>query len=145
MYYSETQFYTEIKRTGGKVQLQNQNGENIIVEESYLDLLNSTDRFDKTEKATMTELSGIIRESPNRAMSICYQKVDKPKTKKAFKEEKESKIKEIQSAKVSEVETLLSNLIDNPILDYIPGEMRLIKGYNPGGIGDNMGSLILLI
>ena len=83
MYYSETQFYTEIKRVGDKVQLQNQNGDNIVVNTDYLNLLNSADTYNKEEKLNGTELIELILSYPRTAMSIYFQKSDKAKTKKA--------------------------------------------------------------
>ena len=53
--YSETQFYTEVKRAGDKVQLVNQTGTNIVVPVEYLDTIQSADQFSSEEKKTQTE------------------------------------------------------------------------------------------
>jgi len=131
--FSEVQFYTVVKTAGDKVQLINANKENIVVGQDYIDkCLQSADTYGKEEKLSQTDIINIIIAHPRTACSIYFKKQDKEKTKKAYNEEKAKKIEQIKNAKVSEVEALLSNLIDNPILNIIPGEMRLIKGYHSG-------------
>jgi hypothetical protein len=132
MFYSETQFYKEVKRAGNRVQLVNQKGENIIVEKEYLDVINSHDRVKTEEKISQTDIFNIIMANPKTVMSVYYQTKDEKKLVRDLKAEKDAKIKEIQSAKVSDVEKLLSDLIDNPILTFTPGKMRLMKGYHFG-------------
>lgn len=132
MFYSETQFYKEVKRVGNRVQLVNQKGENIIVEKEYLDTINSHDRVKTEEKLSQTEIVNIILANPKTVMSVYFQKQDTPKTKVKYNSEKVAKIEEIKEAKVSDIERLLSDLIDNPITTYIVGEMRLMKGYHFG-------------
>ena len=45
-------------------------------------------------------------------------------------------IEKVQNAKVSEVEGLLRNLIENPVSKIIPGELRVMKGRHYGGMND---------
>lgn len=146
MYYSETQFYKEVKRkpvldhmTGKsvvKVQLENQKGENIVVDESYLDTINSHDRVLTEESVTQTDLINIILANPKTVMSVYFQTKEEKKLVKEYKAEKEAKIEQIKTAKVSEIGSLLSDLIDNPILPTKPGKMRLMKGYHFGKVDE---------
>lgn len=95
-------------------------------------ILNSADQFTNEDKVSQTELINIVLANPRTAMTIYFQKANKVKTKKAFNTEKQAKIDEIQLAPASKVADLLESLMDNPILDYTPGEMREIKGYFVG-------------
>ena len=130
--YSENQFYTEVKRVGDKVQLVNQLGTNIVVPVEYLDKIQSADNFKSEEKLSQTDLINIVLANPRTAMTIYFRKKDKKKSKIALKKEKQAKIDEIQLAPASKVASLLQDLMDNPILENIPGEMREIKGYYTG-------------
>ena len=136
-FYSETTFYSEVVRKGGKVQLKNQDGKNIVVEESYLDLLNSADRFEKEEKVTQTVLSEIVKSNPNIAMSILFIKQSKPKSKKAYSQELEERTEKVKQEFLERGAVAIKNALTNPVLDYIPGEERLIKGYPTGTIAAN--------
>ena len=133
-----TNYFTVKEVNGQMVILTNQNGQDLKSNlETVKKAMQSADEYSKEKEVTQTQLSEIIKENKNIAMSIYYQKSDKSKSKKAFNEEKATKIDEIKLAPTSKVAGLLEDLMDNPILPYIPGEMRLIKGYYPGGIGNN--------
>ena len=72
---SETQFYTVDKVSGNKVQLINDEGQSIIVDNLYVDkCLDSSVQFDKTEKITRTELTEIVVGSARIAMTVNFNK-----------------------------------------------------------------------
>jgi len=72
---SETQFYTVDKVSGNKVQLINDEGQSIIVDDLYVDkCLDSSVQFDKTEKITRTELTEIVVGSARIAMTVNFNK-----------------------------------------------------------------------
>lgn len=130
---SETSYFIVENVTNIDAELSDSHGNNISIGKEYLEkLLHSADQFIDEKKVSQTELLEVIATNPNKAMSIYFKKADKKKTIKAFKEEKEDKIKEIQNASLNNATKLLEELIDNPILKVIPGEMRLIKGYYTG-------------
>lgn len=71
--------------------------------------------------------------------TVCFLKQDKSKTKKAFSEEKNqliqdlvAKIEKARNSKKSVVDAAseaIEHALDNPILDFIPGEERILTGY----------------
>lgn len=70
---SETQFYKVIKTSGDKVQLQNDNGEDIVVGKPYVEsLLNSANQFTETKKVSMTEAATIFQNSTNIAVTVNF-------------------------------------------------------------------------
>lgn len=133
---SESTYYI-VKEVKGNDVICDINGQEVTLSKEYTEaLLHSADQYSSEEQKTKTELAEIAIKSSRIAMTIAFYKQDKDKTKKAFMAEKAAKIAEIQNARVSEVESLLSNLIDNPILSYIPGELRIMKGVHYGDIDD---------
>lgn len=135
--YSETKHYKVVKKNSTQVQLIDSSGENIIVGKEYLRLLDSADDFSSEEKVTQTELSNIIKDNPNKAMSITFTTKDSKKSKRSYEAEKAERKSEILTASISNAEKLLNNLMDNPVLDYTPGKERKIKGYTTGVIAAN--------
>lgn len=73
------------------------------------------------------------------AFTVVFQKVDKKKTKKQYNAEIEEKVQQfmepVLKAKKSKksmeeaARTAVKDLIDNPVLDFIPGEMRTMICY----------------
>lgn len=63
-------------------------------------------------------------------------KKDENKTKKAYNQEIADAVKKVQEAKVSEVEGILKDLIENPITKTIPGETRIMRGKHYGSVND---------
>jgi hypothetical protein len=136
MFYSETQFYKEVKRAGNKVQLQNQKGENIVVDKEYLEAINSHDRVKSEEKVSQTDLINLILSNPKTVMTVYFQKQDTPKTKKTIKEETTKWVEEAKSAFLSRGIVGLEEFATKPVKDYVEGEMRLMKGYHFGGVDE---------
>lgn len=134
--FSEASFYKVTGITANSIEFE-LNGENVTIGKDYVDkVLQSGDSFTSTEKKNKTELADLFINSSRVALTVAFYKQDKPKTKKLFNQEKADAIQKIQNAKVSEVEGLLSDLIDNPILPYTPGELRVMRGYHFGSKDD---------
>lgn len=76
---SETQYYKVVDIKGDKVQLQNDEGTNIVVNDGYVEnALNAADQFTKTEKVTKTKLAEIFMSYPRIAMTVNFNKQVKP-------------------------------------------------------------------
>jgi len=105
----------------------------VKISKQYADsiLVSANDYIDE-KQVNQTELINMVLANPRTAMSVKFKKADKDKTKKAYETEKNNKISEIRDAKVSDIERLLSDLIDNPISKIISGEERVIVGYHTG-------------
>jgi len=136
--YSITNYFVIKEVNGQMVILANQNGQEI---KSNLETVNkamqSADDFKSEKIVTQTQFSEIIKENKNVAMSIYYQKTNTSKSKKAFNEELTTWKENVKEAFLKYGLSGLDAFAVNPVLKYIPGEMRLIKGYYPGGIGNN--------
>ncbi len=133
---SETNYFIVEKIVGKEVQLK-VGDKSVVLNEGYVNnYLNSAEQFEKEEKKTKTELAELFINSPRIAMTVAFYKQDTSKTKKAFDAEKLAKIEEIRNARVSNVEKLLNDLIENPITKTIPGELRIMKGRHYGVIDD---------
>lgn len=76
---SETQYYKVVKTSGDKVQLVNDHGANVVVDNLYVEqCLHSAQQFDKTEKVTKTKLAEILKDSARQAITVCFNKQVKP-------------------------------------------------------------------
>jgi hypothetical protein len=84
----------------------------------------------------MTELADIFKQSTRVAMTVAFNKKDEDKGTRKYNAEVQAAIKKVQDAKVSEVEGLLKELIENPISRVIPGELRVMKGRHYGHMND---------
>jgi hypothetical protein len=72
---SESQFYTVVKKLGNKVQLQNDQGDNIVVDSNYVNnQLQSANQYSAEEKITKTKLAEIFLQHPRVAMTVCFNK-----------------------------------------------------------------------
>lgn len=131
---SESQYYTveKIADDKEKVQLGTANG-SIVVSREYADTyLNSANQHISEEKLNQTELINIVLSNPRIAMSIYFQKAGKKKTKKAINDELESRSAKLQADFMAKGAVALKEALQNPVTDFVPGEMRLIKGYFTG-------------
>lgn len=138
---SETSFFTVEEVKKNSIVVKDDHGNNIEIGKEYVEtVLASADQYEFEESKTITELAELFINSPRIAITVCFRKKDTEKTKKAFNQEKQTKIDQIRNAKVSEVEGLLSDLIENPITKIIPGELRVMKGRHYGAI-DDMGRI----
>lgn len=100
---------------------------------NYVDsILKSADYVERVEKKTVTELSDIVLNNPRIAMSVAFTKKGKELSNKAYKQKIDSAVQKFENAKVSEIATLVTELINNPITKTEPGEFRVMKGVSLG-------------
>ena len=134
---SETSFYKVQKIKEDHIVVLDDMGNEIRLGKLYVDkVLSSADYFESEEKINKTAMAELFINSPRIAMTVAFFKKDKEKTKKAYETEVKEAIDKVQNAKVSEVEGLLKNLIENPISKVIPGELRVMKGRHYGNIDE---------
>lgn len=125
----ESQYYEVEKIVGNQVQMAC-NGESVILSKEYVErFLQSADQFTTEEKVTGTDLINIILANPRTVMSVYFQKADQNKTKKDIKEETEQWAKDVQAAFLAKGASAIEEYAQKPVIDYIPGEMRKMKGY----------------
>ena len=75
----------------------------------------------------------------SKVFTVCFRKQDKPKSKKQYDEEVakviedfSTKIEKVKNSKKGVTEaskSLISELMSNPILPYVEGEDRVLRGY----------------
>ena len=76
---SESQFYTVEKVVGSKVQLKNDTGESIVVNDDYVNnQLSSAAQFETTEKLNKTDLAQLFIDNARVAMTVNFNKQVKP-------------------------------------------------------------------
>ncbi len=83
---SETQYYTVEKITGNKVQLRNDSGELITVDNRYAEAcLVSAEEFSSEKVMSRTDLTNLFLASSNVALTVNYNKqVDEKEVKKSL-------------------------------------------------------------
>jgi hypothetical protein len=123
---SETQYYIVKKLSGDKVQLQNDEGEFIVVTNDYIEkCTESAHRFSKTEKLTKTQLAELFFANTRRAMTVCFNKQVKEK----------DVVDEIKSA-FSSTPSQLEKQIKLSIKKALNGEERVMVGRHYGSKDD---------
>lgn len=136
--YTQLIIATLVESKGNELTLKNNEGIEFIAEKKYVDTtMNNSDTFTETKKVTATEIQKVILDNAYTACSIVFQKKHIDKTAKAIKEEKDKMEFYVKSFSK---ENAIKHLIENPILPYIPGEMRTIKGYHKS-VQDSTGRL----
>lgn len=134
---SESSFFVVKSVNKNDITVTDDLGNDLTIGNAYVDaVLNSADSFQKEEKKTMTELAELFINSARIAMTVAFFKKDTPKTQKAYKAEVAEAIAKVQNAKVSDVEGILTTLIENPLSKVIPGELRVMKGRHYGFVDD---------
>lgn len=138
---SENSFFVVEKVIKNGVIVKDEFGNEVEIGKEYVEnLLASADSCQTESKVTVTELADIVKNNPRIAMTVAFYKKDVTKTKKVYNAEVNEAIEKVRNAKVSEVEPLLRDLVENPISKVIPGELRVMKGRHYGHI-DDMGRL----
>jgi hypothetical protein len=117
---SETQFYTVLKKTSDKVQLQNDAGEKIVVDASYVDsCLVSAAQAEKMVTVSRTEIAEIFKNNPNTAMTVNYNK--KVDEKEAVTE-------------IAKVAKSAKSVLEATVKRVLAGEERTIVGRHHGSV-----------
>lgn len=147
--FSEESHYT-VKSIGKDsiVFIHLESGKEVKLSISYVQgLLNTSDQFHETKEVTREDKKdgtpGIrtIFESikSSEVFTVVFKKQDKPKTKKQINEEREAqrekaielidKAKKQKKSMAVAYKTALEYIQDNPILDYVEGEERVLRGF----------------
>ena len=147
--FSEESHYT-VKAIGKDsiVFIHLESGKEVKLSISYVQgLLNTSDQFHETKEVTREDKKdgtpGIrtIFESikSSEVFTVVFKKQDKPKTKKQINEEREAqrekaielidKAKKQKKSMAVAYKTALEYIQDNPILDYVEGEERVLRGF----------------
>lgn len=134
---SETSFFTVTKVDKQGVEVVDTLGNKVTIGNDYVNaILDSADYFETEEDKNMTELADIFKQSTRVAMTVAFTKKEDTKKVRDYNAEVKQAIERVQNAKVSEVEGLLKDLIENPIARTIPGELRVMKGRHYGHMND---------
>lgn len=120
---SETQFYTVVRTKGDQVQLQNDQGEDIIVGKAYVEsLLFSADQFTETKKITKTEVANIFLGNPNIALEVNFNKQIK----------EADVVKELLEAYQGSTIKTMESAIKGAVKKALNGEERTMRGRHNG-------------
>jgi hypothetical protein len=131
--YSMTNYFVIKEVNGSNVLLTNQNGQDMKSNlNTVQNAMQSADNYTKEEALNQTELINVVLSNPRTAMSIHFQKQDSTKTKKVYEAEIQIQAEEVQKALLAKGMPGVMEILKNPVKDYVPGEMRLIKGYYTG-------------
>lgn len=134
---SKTSFFVVKSVNGQNVTVVDDNNNELKISNEYVNsILNSADFYTNVEKKSMTELADLFKNNPRVAMTVAFYKKDKPKLKRDIKAEKAAWVDKIQNARVGEVEALVNQLLENPVQEFIPGELRVMKGRHYGAMDD---------
>lgn len=134
---SESNFYTVSRIEGDFVFAKNDDGVEIRLSKAYVNQCTvSADLVNEEKEMTKTQLAELFINSPRVAMTVAFIKQGTEKTQKAFNAEKAEAIRKIRQARVSDVEGLLNDLIDNPLSRTIPGALRVMKGRHFGRVDE---------
>lgn len=147
--FSEESHYT-VKSIGKDsiVFIHLESGKEVKLSTSYVQgLLNTSDQFHETKEVTREDKKDgtpsirTIFESikSSEVFTVVFKKQDKPKTKKQINEEREAqrekaielidKAKKQKKSMAVAYKTALEYIQDNPILDYVEGEERVLRGF----------------
>jgi len=120
---SETQYYSVVKISGNRVQLKNGLGQDIVVDNGYVeDCLTSGNQFTEEKSINKTELSKLFLENPNVVFTVSFNK-----------QVKESDvIKEIQEAYESSTPKEFETKLKKAVKNGLNGEERVLVGYHTG-------------
>lgn len=133
----ESQYYKVEKIVGNKIQLLPDGGESIIVDSKYVEkYLDSADQFNKEEKITKTQLADLFINNPRIVMTVAFYKASKVKSKKAYKAELMEQAESVGIQFLKLGSSAIEKALENPVLSYILGELRVMRGRHYGDVDD---------
>jgi len=126
---SETQYYKVVKIVGDQIQLENNIGQDIVVDKNYVEeCLTSGDQFDAEVKISKTDLTKLFLENPNVVFTVSFNK-----------QVKEADVtKEIMDAYADSTPKAMETAIKKAVKRALNGEERVLAGYH-NGIQDEFG------
>ena len=101
------------------------------------DILSSADYFEREEEVTATELGEIFVNSARYPMTVVFMKKDTPKTKTALKKEVQEWTENLKKEFMEHGQTAIEKYATNPVLTFIPGEERPMRGRHYGSVDNN--------
>lgn len=120
---SETQYYKVVKKSGNKVQLVNDLGENIVVDNNYVNTcLTSAAQFEKEEKISKTEAAAMFIANPYTAIMANFNK----QVKEA------DVVKEIMTVYEDSTPKTMGEAVKKAVRRALHGEERTIVGRHTG-------------
>lgn len=137
---SEFQTYTvnNVDNSNKTVDVVDSHGNEIELPFMYVDkILHSADYVEKVEKKTVTEMAEIVLANPRIAMTVGFTKKGKELSQKAYNAKISEATDKFKNAKVSEIESLVVDLINNPITKTEPGDFREMKGLSLGKLNSS--------
>lgn len=124
---SESQFYKVVKVSGNKVQLETDNGENVVVDDKYVEsCLTSAEEVVSQKVINRTEAANLLISNPNVAMTVNFNK--QVKESDVLKEV----MTQVGSASIKDIE----KAVKNGLKKAIQGEERTIVGRHHGEVTD---------
>lgn len=146
---SESSHYIVKRISGSNAWLQHfESKEEVQIGISYLknytnsaDLYNEEIKVTKEDKKDGTPGIRTIWENihSGQVFTVCFKKQDKPKSRRKLEEEIEllvnqfsediDKVKANKKGVAEKAKHLISNLVKNPILPYVEGEERVLRGF----------------
>lgn len=127
--FSEVQYYSVNKIVGTQVELENAQGESIVVDKAYVEnCLISADQFTKEETVNKTTATEIFTSNPGVVMTISFQK----QTKEA------DVVAEITEAYENSTPKEFAAKLKKAVKTGLNGIERVLVGYH-NGIQDSFG------
>ena len=147
--FSEESHYKVTAKLSNSIYFQHiESGTEVTIERSYVEkLLNTADQFTEVKEVTKedkkdgtpgirTIFEGI---HSGQVFTVTFKKQDKPKSKKQYDAEVSAIVEQfsnsIDSVKNSKkgvanaAKNLVTELLNNPILPYVEGETRVLRGF----------------
>ena len=135
----ESQYYLVEKIVGNEVQLKSETGDPIVVSKDYVEkFLLSGDQFESTEEMNKTKLAETFILNSRVPMTVAFLKADTSKAKKAYKEELAAMAETVKNNFMAKGISAIEEALANPVLDYIPGELRIMRGRHYCGHGSDI-------
>lgn len=130
---SEFSTFTVEEVLANGITVKDKFGNSVEIGTSYVErVLCSDSQFTEQQAVTRTELSEIVASNKNVAMQVYFKKADTKKTKKAYNQELDDRASLLESEFMNKGRSVLKDALINPVLPYIEGEMRIMRGYSLG-------------
>lgn len=127
---SETQYYTVVKKAGKKVQIRNDFGENVVVDEEYVEkCLNSASQFAEEKVVGKTEAANLFLQNQGIVMTVNFNKQVNEKDAK-------EQLYELYANKGGKVlsEADYKRKVNSVVSSIIVGEERTMIGRHYGNV-----------
>lgn len=124
---SETQFYKVTKKAGNKVQLVNDLGENIVVDDKYVEsCLTSANQFKSTSSVNKTDMANLFISNPGVAMTVNFNKQVK----------ETDVVAELMKAYETSTPSTISSVFKKTVKRALEGEERSMVGRHFGEMSE---------